>query len=479
MQQEEMTEEKLLEEREQRHRQREKKKWIFTIILLACFAVVASFYVAKGNYYYEHFFEGTSFNGIPVGSVTAEEAKEIVQKETSTYSLTISGRGRSETVTSEDIGLSYVDNGEIDACLDGQNTLLWLFENQKKHDYPITIDSQVSDSKKKKVIDDLLCFTGDFVKGPENATMKKNKDGLYEVEPEKQGCLLNEEQAKKRISEAIDKRETSIDLEEFYVRPTILSDDKNLNRTINSYNKYMKANIVFKFGDNKEVITGEDLEPYIYKDGDKYAINTNWVPDVVDRWASKYESFGKELVFKTHNGNEVVVPAGGDYGWAMDREKTAKRLTKHVKNGDRGTYKAVWVYKAMGWSNRGLTGTYVEVSIDEQMLYLYKDGEIILETPVVTGTATPSRETIPGCYAIDAKKSPAVLGSLDVQGYESPVNFWCPFNGGQGLHDAPWRDSFGGEIYEYNGSHGCVNIPYDAMAVIYDTVDIGTAVVVY
>ena len=477
MQQEGLTEEE--KERKRRRKKRENKKWALTLILIACFAVVVSFYAAKGNYYYDHFFENTSFNGIKVGPVTAEEAKEIVQKETSKYQLTISGRGRSETITADDIGLTYVDNGDIDACLDKQNTMMWLPENQKEHDYTLQIESKVNDNKKKKVIDELLCFTGDFVKGPEDATMKKNKKGLYVVEPEKQGCLLDEEKAKKRISEAIDKRETEVDLEEFYIKPKILSDDKTLNHTIDSYNKYLKAKIVFKFGENKEIITGEDLEPYIYKSGDEYLINTDWVSDVVNKWASKYESFGKERVFKTHNGDEIIVPAGGDYGWAMDREKTAKRLRKHVEKGDRGSYKAAWIYKAMGWSNNDLTGTYVEVSIDEQMLYLYKDGECILETPVVTGKSTPDRETIRGCYAIDAKKSPAVLGSLDVQGYESPVDYWCPFNGGQGLHDAPWRDSFGGDIYIYNGSHGCVNIPTSAMATIYNTVEIGTAVVVY
>ncbi len=36
--------------------------------------------------------------------------------------------------------------------------------------------------------------------------------------------------------------------------------------------------------------------------------------------------------------------------------------------------------------------------------------------------------------------------------YASPVSFWMPFNGGVGFHDATWRSSFGGTIYQYNGS---------------------------
>ena len=77
MQQEDLTEEELLKEKKKRRKKREKKRWILTFVLLACFAVAASLYVAKGNYYYDHFFEDTSFNGIKVGAVTAEEAKKI------------------------------------------------------------------------------------------------------------------------------------------------------------------------------------------------------------------------------------------------------------------------------------------------------------------------------------------------------------------------------------------------------------------
>ena len=43
-----------------------------------------------------------------------------------------------------------------------------------------------------------------------------------------------------------------------------------------------------------------------------------------------------------------------------------------------------------------------------------------------------------------------------------------PFDGGIGLHDASWRSEFGSDIYLYNGSHGCVNLPYDAAKIIYE-----------
>ena len=66
---------------------------------------------------------------------------------------------------------------------------------------------------------------------------------------------------------------------------------------------------------------------------------------------------------------------------------------------------------------------------------------MVVETDFVSGMPTATRATYPGCFAIDAKKSPATLGTMATQGYESAVNWWCPFDGGRGLHDAPWRST--------------------------------------
>ena len=54
-----------------------------------------------------------------------------------------------------------------------------------------------------------------------------------------------------------------------------------------------------------------------------------------------------------------------------------------------------------------------------------------------------------------------------------------PFNGGIGLHDANWRSKFGGTIYQNSGSHGCVNLPPDKAAALYDLVYTGIPVICY
>lgn len=54
-----------------------------------------------------------------------------------------------------------------------------------------------------------------------------------------------------------------------------------------------------------------------------------------------------------------------------------------------------------------------------------------------------------------------------------------PFDGGIGLHDATWRNKFGGNIYINKGSHGCVNLPYQTAEYIYENVKVGTKVLVH
>ena len=121
-----------------------------------------------------------------------------------------------------------------------------------------------------------------------------------------------------------------------------------------------------------------------------------------------------------------------------------------------------------------LPDMYVEVDISDQTVELYKDNDIILTTLCVTGKdSTPTRI---GYFPIKYKTYDTYLKG---PGYNSHVYYWMPFDGGIGLHDAAWRDEFGGDIHFNGGSHGCVNMPHDAAKTIYENVEAGTKVLVH
>lgn len=117
---------------------------------------------------------------------------------------------------------------------------------------------------------------------------------------------------------------------------------------------------------------------------------------------------------------------------------------------------------------------YINVSITNQKLYYYEYGELVLVSDVVTGI---NGKTPTGTYKVRNKLRNVTLKGDD---YESHVNYWIAFLGSSyGFHDASWRSSFGGTIYKYNGSHGCVNMPYYKVQALYNMVDIGTPVYIY
>ena len=110
------------------------------------------------------------------------------------------------------------------------------------------------------------------------------------------------------------------------------------------------------------------------------------------------------------------------------------------------------------------------------MVYLQKNNELVLASPCVTGMNN-KHDTRIGYFSIKYKQTNTYLTG---PGYRSYVNYWMPFDGGIGLHDADgWRKNYGGEIYLKNGSHGCVNTPGVAVKEIFNTVSKGTRVLVH
>ena len=133
--------------------------------------------------------------------------------------------------------------------------------------------------------------------------------------------------------------------------------------------------------------------------------------------------------------------------------------------------------RARNAPNGDIGDTYVEVSIDAQHLWYYVDGEPVMDFDVVTGMDTASRRTPTGVFRILWKDTEHTMkGSYG----SSFCHFWMPVTWeGVGIHDAYWRSSYGGDIWRYNGSHGCVNVSYENAKALYESVAIDTPVIIY
>ena len=117
-------------------------------------------------------------------------------------------------------------------------------------------------------------------------------------------------------------------------------------------------------------------------------------------------------------------------------------------------------------------------------MWYYKDGKLAMESDIVSGYPSKSRNTPGGVYKLWYKeKGKTLRGSADGQSYASYVDYWNNVSTiGIGLHDASWQNgNFGGSRYKSStwGSHGCINMPLDKAKYVYDKIDLGTPVFMY
>ena len=119
----------------------------------------------------------------------------------------------------------------------------------------------------------------------------------------------------------------------------------------------------------------------------------------------------------------------------------------------------------------------IVVSVADEYMWAYADGEVVIESYVSTGTAqTPETTTPPGYWAINTKlDSQTMEGTISGEFYSVPdVPYVMYFdNAGNALHGTYWHNNFGSPM-----SHGCVNLPMDVAAFIYGWADVGTAVTI-
>lgn len=208
-----------------------------------------------------------------------------------------------------------------------------------------------------------------------------------------------------------------------------------------------------------KVIVYEKSEPKYSKEG---------ATAVVEEIASTYSR--KNLTVKTLAGNKTM--RNFALSDSFDKEKTAESLYKAAKEGGEGQ-----LVVADGAAEA--VATHVEINLSSQTVSVVSNGTATFSTPVVTGG--PGYRTPTGIYKIKYKATHVTLRGKNADGtdYESPVNYWMPFNGGIGFHDANWRGAFGGSIYVGSGSHGCINMPPSVTGRFFGMVSAGTVVYVY
>ena len=273
-------------------------------------------------------------------------------------------------------------------------------------------------------------------------------------------------------------------------KPSVYRNDEALTARAEAINTYSGAGLTYVFGEEKKEYNLLDIaELFLDIEGGKAEISDEKIESFVSDLDSEYSTRYRERTFESTLAGEITIPAGSnDYGYTILEEDEAGQIREDIESREHVEREPVYL-ETNSWGNPyyldrngtdDLAGTYIEVDLTAQHVWYYKDGELYIDTPCVSGDVTKGRGTKTGCFPLAYKESPSVLSGGEGDGaYEEKVTYWMPFYEGQGLHDASWRYSFGGSIYRGNGSHGFVHLPTYAAAEIYNAVEAGTAIVIF
>ena len=455
------------------------------IVLGSIFGVLAVVYLGFAFFFSSHFMFFTTINGTDVTLKSVSQVEEYMRQQVADYTLTLEeSDGDTEEISGSDISLEYVPGDELEKLVKGQKNFLWLKALWDHPELEARVGVKYDEDALARQIEGLACMD------PENQVKSVNahpefKETQFEIVPEVVGTQINTEVFNEAIRTSIDGFQHTMDLSETgsYIQPAFVEDSPEVIEANKEMNEYLKAKITYDFDPETEVVDASVISQWV-KVNDKMEVtfDKKAVKKYIGELADKYDTKGKSRKFTTATGNTVTVE-GGAYGWKINQDEEYKALTENIKKGETVTREPKYSSRAASHGAIDIGNTYAEVDLTNQRAYFIKNGKVVLDSPVVTGNPNKGNATPQGTDSLSYKTRNAVLrgdrlpdGSYS---YESPVKYWMPFNGGIGFHDASWQSAFGGTRYKTHGSHGCINMPTDQAAKMYELISDGTPVVVH
>ena len=480
-----------------------KKVWKIIIIVLSALlgstiiaAVVCGLLFCRS--YKDKWYIGTTINGVEVSGETPEESIDKVLKQYDGYSLNIKGRnGREHTIEAADIDYTISFGDAWDELFAKQHEGSFI-PIEKTESYNLDIQISYDEKKLEKVLKNCALVKGDEDKPiaePVSAKMVFDKDKqCYVCEGEIQGERIIYDILLIEVQDKLDEREESLDVSgdaNIYEKPEITSEDKELNKEIYKRNKVILRFIEWKITDQvSEVITPKMINEFVsFKNG-----KAKFKKKAVEKWAKdfyeKYYTMDKTRTFKSHTGKKVEVKAG-DYGWMMDydtmleklrvalKQKISKKYIKqYMEDPSKDNKKAITITAKPDWKNVGFTWNkknpskdwdtknFIEVSLAEQQVYVFRDGNVAFTCHCISGRPIPKKQTATGAFYLKEHQMNHVMVGED---YRIPTHYWVRITwSGIGFHPAPWQPwgRWSPTLYQSRGSHGCINLsPADATTI--------------
>lgn len=455
----------------------------FLIGLLSLFLILLIGYGAGIGYYADRFQVNTTFDSVDVSNLTLAQAREKVQNHLDQQVVDIKENGKElGQLQLKDLKSEFKFETALNNTYQNQNPNYWImnFFNSNHHAYSSNQGVTFDDESLRQRLADMGINNEQRSVGQPVSIAYSDHQGYYLTEAT-QGDMIDYDKLATLIGKTIANDEHTVELNQAYRE---VEDDSEIKekaeKVMERINQVIATKITLQIAGEDVVIPEEKIQSWIQFDqSNQLVFDEEAIYDYLGELNDQYATYNKSRQFNsTYDGPVTVQP--GTLGWSIDRESETQAIVNDLQSGQSVTREPVIV--GTGYNQADDIGnSYVEVSITHQHMWIYRDGQLVLETPIVTGQV--GTDTIPGAYSVWNKAENENLKGYNPRTekeYDVPVSYWIPFDDtGQGIHDADWQANFGGTTYLERGSLGCVNTPPWIMGEVYAAIDIGMPVIVY
>lgn len=476
--------------------QPKRHRHLLWIIPAALVVLLGGAYVGGALYFESTFMPGTILDGEDVSMRPVSEVADEKASSLDGYSIHVTGKGLDLTIGAEQAGLTCDGQSYASEALAQVNPWAWPLEIAGTRQISATATVTIDRQKVADVVTPAVeALASDAAVGGHGITYDAEA-AAYVIDEQLLASSLDAELVTDAVVAAIQAGEAEVEIGD-----ECAETKTELQTAVDAANKLVSSTVSLTLGGTHVADVTSEMIAGWTTIGDDLSVSLN--ADAVTEWtrgalSDQLDTIGTDRTYTRPDGQTFTVTGStsgygaSTYGWSIDGAALAEQIVANVQAGQPSTIDIPCVQTAaqvnpggQDWGNR-----YIDVDLTAQHAVFYDNGTVIWEADITTGQPNLGQETPTGVWTVTNRKSRATDGDINLKGpidpatgepeWDSHVDFWLGFVGNLvGFHNAPWQSVFGGDIYTYYGSHGCIRMSYADGQALYNVGRVGDVVVVH
>jgi len=435
-------------------------------LLIAC-------YGAGYAYFSSHFVPGTTVDGMDASNLSQDELAAKIDRIAETWSSRGGDNGRARALAEGGVGLTADGTLRATAARAEVDPKRWPLELLSPKQIETGTGVSLDDTRLQATMQAAIDTVNATAAQPTDAYITYDEGmGAFVIRDATIGGVIDATSAIDAVKTSALCLKQSLELGEAQlVKPQLTSDSPELIAARDAANRVLSLEIPLTKGGQELTRVSKDQIARWVSVGEDMQLDVD--VDAIDDWASE------SLSDKVASSDEV-------HDYDVDSTSVASSIADNLHRCAADTIEiplAITGERPAESEGARERGRHIDINLSTQYARFYSgDGTVIWRSYLVSGNTSKRHGTPTGEYSILNKATNQTLIGADENhdnkpDYKSYVNYWMPFLGNAyGLHDASWRSRFGGSIYSYAGSHGCINLPREKAAELFDLVNVGDKV---